>query len=96
MATKYAAHTRALVSHPSTWSTVTVQVCLKDLQGIVLAGAGGDVLFIIEALDAQVAVIAGAVLRGGFDTYIAVVRRAYPCGDDEDLNVRVPRDGPGG
>jgi hypothetical protein len=25
----------------------------------------------------------------------AVVRRAFPCGDGQDLNVRAPRDGPG-
>ena len=58
---------------------------------VVLAGAGRDALVVIEALDAQVG---GAV--GGFEARIAVVRREFPRGDDEDLNVRVPRDGPGG
>jgi len=34
--------------------------------------------------------------REGGDVASAVVRRAFPCGDDQDLNVRAPRDGSGG
>ena len=31
----------------------------------------------------------------GFGARFAVVRRAFPRRDDEDLNLRAPRDGPG-
>jgi len=37
-----------------------------------------------------------AVPRGNDALRIAVIRRGFPRGDDEDLNVRAPRDGPGG
>ena len=34
--------------------------------------------------------------RGNDALRIAAIRRAFPRGDEEDLNLRVPRDGPGG
>ena len=43
-----------------------------------------------------IAVIWRAIIRGRFEARLTVVRNAFPRGDDEDFNVRTPRDGPRG
>jgi hypothetical protein len=59
-------------------------------RSVVLAGEGVAALVVVEALEAQSPGARSIALR------IAVIRRAFPRGDDEDLNLRAPRDGPGG
>ena len=59
-------------------------------QGAVSPGDGDDALaVIVEALGAQ------SLGARSFALRIAVVRRAFPRGDDNDLNMRAPRHGPG-